>query len=404
MAEKVIKPLGGFDVLADFIVGKDPTKFNAGMPNDDKDGGGFRDIDPDDLKTILSDDNKTDDKTVVIPPVEPKEPKVPVEPKEPKTTKTPKEPKEPVAPVVVPTEPVAPIEPTDDDKEYESEISSFFAGQFAKKLNLDIPEEDLKFEKIDDVLDLMSEIVAENSKPVYASDEVEAYDEFVRNGGSLKDFYKEVYAGKLDPTSIDIEKEYDQRAVVRENLLNQGYKEDKIKKMISRYEEAETLKEEAEDALDLVKEFNQKKAESLLVQQKKDADAARKQQQRFFEDVNSTIKSISNIKGFPITEKEKRELLQYAFNPEEDGLSKYQKEYRSDVMNILESAYFAMNRKKNLNIADLDASKKGNSDAYKTLRDRLKAKGNKAPEVDNGQKSNNVDRGSLGDFGRGIIF
>lgn len=397
MAEKIIKPLAGFDVLADFIVGKDVAKFNAGGPDNDKDGGGFRDIDPEALKDILSDDTTPDNK-IVVPPVEPKEPKVPVEPKEPKV------PKEPKIPVIPPIEPVVPVEPTDEDKEYESEISSYFAGQFAKKLNLDIPDEDLKFEKIDDVLDLMSEIVTENSKPVYASDEVEAYDEFVRNGGVLKDFYKEVYSGKLDTTSLDLEKEYDQRTVVRENLLNQGYKEEKIKKMISRYEEAETLKEEAEDALDLVKEFNQNKAQSLLVQQRNEADSARKQQQRFFEDVNSTIKSISNIKGFPITEKEKRELLQYAFNPEEDGSSRYQKEYRSDVMNILESAYFAMNRKKNLNIADTDASKKGNSDAYKTLRDRLKAKGNKQQVVDNNQKSNNVGRGSLGDFGRGMIF
>jgi hypothetical protein len=249
----------------------------------------------------------------------------------------------------------------------------------------------------------MSEIVNENSKPTYASDEVEAYDEFVRNGGSLKDFYKEVYSGKLDATSIDLEKEYDQRAVIRENLLNQGYKEDKIKKMIGRYEESETLKEEAEDALDLVKEFNQKKADTLLVQQRNEAVAAKKQQQKFYDDVNSTIKSISSIKGFPISEKGKRELLQYAFAPEEDGMSKYQKE-RANVMNILESAWLAMNKDKNLVIAAADdANKKGNTDAYKTLRDKLKAKGSK--QVDDDQKSSKkLGSGSLGDFGKGIIF
>ena len=387
MADKVIKPLAGFDVLADFIVGKD--NFTSHTPDDDNDKGGFQDIDPDDLKKQLSDEPIDDKKPPedVIPPEED------VKPPEDKKKK-----KDEVAPPVD-TEDVT----TPEDKEYESEISNFFAGELSKKLKLDVDETDLKFESVDEVLEFMSEIINENSKPTYASPEVEAYDEFVHNGGTLKDFYREVYSGKLDVDSVDIEKEYDQRAVVRENLLNQGYKEDKIKKMISRYEESETLKEEAEDAIDLLKEFNQAKAQSLLVQQKKEADEVRKQQQKFFNDVNSTIKDISSIKGFPISEKEKRELLQYAFNPEEDGLSKYQKDYRSDVMNILESAWLAKNKNKNLAItAADDASKKGNSDAYKTLRDKLKAKGNK--QIDDNQKGSKLGSSSLGDFGRGIIF
>lgn len=396
MAEKVVKPLAGFDVISNFIQSKNNLGTNDS--NGDRDGGGFRDIDPDALKNILNDEP-------IVPTIEPIDPVTIVEPKVSKVSKEPKEPKivpiTSITPTIVPDATIELPGKTDDDKEYESEISSFFAAQLADKLKLQVDKEDLKFESVDDVLDLMSEIISENSKPVYSSNEVEAYDEFVKNGGTLRQFYQEVYSGKLDPAAVDIEKEYDQRSVVRENLLNQGYKEDKIKKMISRYEESETLKEEAEDALDLVKEYNQRKAESLLVQQKKDAMDAQKKQQKFFEDVNSTIKSISDIRGFPITEKQKRELLQYAFTPEDDGFSKYQKEYRTDVMNILESAWLAMNKKQAL--VD-NASKSGNSDAYKTLRDKLKAKGNKQPVVDNNQKSNRLGSSSLGDFGRGIIF
>ena len=388
MADKDKKPLAGFDILADFIVG---SKNKDDSSVDDKGKSAFLDIDPDDLQKQMlgddadddKDDQKKDDKLD-----DNKDDKLDDDKKDDQDDdkKDDKKDDDDIK--------------TDEDKEYESEISTFFASELAKKLKLEVDEDDLKFESVDDVLELMTEIVNENSKPTYASDEVEAYDEFVRNGGDLKDFYKEVYSGKLDVAAVDLEKEYDQRAVVRENLLNQGYKEEKIKKMISRYEEAETLKEEAEDALELLTEFNEKKSQSLLVQQKKVADDARKQQQKFFEDVNTTIKSISDIRGFPITEKQKRELLQYAFAPEEDGFSKYQKEYRTDVMNILESAFFAMNKKQKL--AD-DAGKKGNSDAYKTLRDKLKAKGNKQQVKDN-QKSNKLDRGSLGDFGKGIIF
>ena len=379
MVDKTSKPLAGFDIFEGLILPK----------KDDKkadEEGQFREIDPEELQKQMDGDDKKDDKKVIP------DDKKKVDIKDKKVD-------EPIKDEKKDEDKDVDVLKSPEDVEYESEISTFFGSELAKKLKLDIDEKDLKFESIDEVLELMTEIVDENSKPTYSSEEVEAYDEFVKNGGNLREFYKEVYSGKLDPASIDLEKDYDQRAVIRENLINQGYKEDKIKKMISRYEESETLKEEAEDALELVKESNQKKAESLLVYQRNEAARVQREQQKFLIDVNTTIKSISNIKGFPISEKEKRELLQYAFTPEEDGLTKYQKEYRGDVLNILESAFFCKNKDK-LKTVD-DASKKGNTDAYKTLRDKLKARGSKQTEDKSTKK---LGSGSLGDFGKGIIF
>jgi len=387
MADKDKKPTPGFDVLADFIVGNksgiNPVADDLGTDSN------YQDIDPDDLQKQLGgdDDNKPD-----LPDDKPDD--KPVDKKVDEPIK-----KDDKKSDVV-SEPDDLDDKSDEDKEYESEISSFFAGELVKKLGLDVDDKDLKVESVDEVLELMSEIIAENSKPTYASKEVEEYDEYVRNGGDLRTFYKEMYSGRLDLESLDLEKEYDQRAVIRENLLNQGYKEERIKRMITRYEEAETLKEEAEDALELLKDFNQKKQESLLAEQKKVAENARKQQQKFYDDVIATIKTVSNFRGIPISEKEKRELLQYVFVPDEDGLTKYQKDFRGDVLNILESAYFTKNKDK---IKTGDVNKKGDSDAYKTLRDKLKARSNKTVDKDN-SKGGKLSGGSLGDFGRGIIF
>jgi len=379
MANKDVKPLAGFDVLGDFLVGpRDGLK-----PKDDD--MQYQDIDPDDLQKKL--DGEGDIKKVDKP--------VDIDDKKGDTDDNKKD-----STVKKDDEPPVVDVKSDDDKEYESEISSFFAGELSKKLGISDDIDDVKFDTIDDVLELMGSIIEENSKPTYASDEVEAYDEFVRNGGDLKSFYNEVYEGKLDLDALDLEKEYDQRAVIRENLLNQGYKEDKIKKMISRYEESETLKDEAEDSLDLLKEFNDKKKQSLLVEQKKAADQIKIQQQRFYENVNSTIKTISDFRGFPVSEKEKRELLQYAFAPDEDGLTQYQRDFRSDVYNILESAYFAKNRDK---AKPNNASNKRDTEAYKTLKDRLKARSVK--KVDNKDDSKgSTNKSSLGDFGKGIFF
>lgn len=384
MARKDDKPLEGFDIISDFLTG-DKSKISNEPTIDD---GSFQDIDPEELEIELSKDKNNPSTKKVI-----KEDNVDDNDIKKSNKKNIKEDVEEVEDIDDKSD------LSEEDKEYESDISSFFGAELIKKLGVNVEDEkNLKFEKIDDVLELMSEIIKENSQPVYASDEVAKYDEFVRNGGSLKEFYKDVFAGKLDIETADLENEYDQKAIIRENLLNQGYKEDKIKRMISRYEEAETLKEEAEDALDLLKDHNKIKTESLLEQQKKESAEAKKKQQRFYEDVNQTIKTISNFKGFPVSEKEKRELLEYAFLPDEDGATRYQKDFRGDVYHILESAYFTKNRNK---IKAGDANKKEDTDAYKSLRDKLKARSNKTVEDNSKGK---LSSGSLGDFGKGIIF
>lgn len=393
MADKDNKPLAGFDIIADMLIGDKHTD-KTNLTNDDKNTD-FQDIDPDDLQKQMLDapddkqkgddkkDNKTDDKKVL----DTKDKKVDIK----DDNKDDK---------IVDTK-IKDDDKDDDDLEYESDISTFFGSELAKKLKLGVDEKDLKFNNVEEVIDLMSEIIEENSKPTYASEEVEKYDAFVKNGGDLREFYKEVFANKLDVNSVDVSNQYDQRAVVRENLINQGYKEDRIKKIIARYEEAETLKEEAEDALELVKEYNKKKADSLLEQQKNHAEMLQEQKQKFLTNVNSVIKTISNFRGFPISEKEKRDLLQYAFVPDEDGITPYQKAMRQDVYNVLESAYFAKNRDK---IKPDDVKKdSGRTDAYKTLRDKIKAKGNKQ-QKDDDHKSSKSDGGSLGDFGKGIFF
>jgi hypothetical protein len=388
MAKTNENPLAGFDILSDFLVGENKSKKDIATESG---GEAFQNIEPEDLEKKLSGDDgkskkepviedkkKEDKKTVVEEELED-----PADNKKKNDTKK----KEP--------------EPEEDtrsaeDKEYEAEISNFFGKELVTKLGIDLDEEDLKLTKIEDVLDLMSQIVSENSKPTYASPEVEAYDEFVKNGGTLREFYDEIHSGRVDISKVNLEDEFDQKSIVREDLLNRGYKEDRIKKMVERYAEAETLKEEAEDALESLKEFNAKKAETLLREKENERKEFEKQQQNFYRDVNDTIKTISNIGGFPVSEKEKRELIQYAFVPEKDGLTKYQKEYGSNVLNIIESAFFAKNRGKLVE----DAKKKGSTDAYKSLRDKLKAKG----KVDEDNPKGKLSSSSLGDFGRGIIF
>ena len=58
-----------------------------------------------------------------------------------------------------------------------------------------------------------------------------------------------------------MEDESNQKAVVRELLKHDGYTDDQINKRINRYEDADMLYEESEDALDRLKAIRKKEAE-----------------------------------------------------------------------------------------------------------------------------------------------
>jgi hypothetical protein len=152
--------------------------------------------------------------------------------------------------------------------EYESDIMAFLNDRFKEEIGWDIPEEDAP-KNVGEFVKFMSEMVDEASQPKYANDEVAKYDEFVRNGGNLREFYKSVVDGRVDTESIDIENSYDQKRVLTEHLTNQGYSEDNISKKLQRWEEAGVLEDEASEALELLKNYNEKQEQKLLETQKK---------------------------------------------------------------------------------------------------------------------------------------
>ena len=287
----------------------------------------------------------------------------------------------------------------DENDEFEKEISSYFATEISKKLGIDF-EEDTSFETVDDVISLLQTVVEENSKPTYSSDEVARFDEYVRQGGDLKNFYDKVYSGRMDINKLDIKDENDQKAVIREHLANQGYPDAKIKRAIDRYEESGVLEEEAEDALELVKEFNKKNSEKLLKEQEEYFKEQTRMKQEFLHGVNNTMKDISELAGVPISEREKKDLLNYIFATDREGMTSFQRDAQKDVMSLLEVAFFAKNKDKVIN----KTKKKATSDAYKTLQEKLKMQKGKLGKSGSQIHDDNPNLGSLGSFGKGIIF
>lgn len=219
----------------------------------------------------------------------------------------------------------------------EEEVITGFFDSLAQQLGWDDVEDDEKPKTAEDLIDYFKEVIEENSTPKYSSEEVEKLDEFVRNGGNLKDYFS--IDADIDLTDIEVEdNEINQKIVVKELLKEKGYSAKSIEKKLTKYEEAGILEDEAIDALEELREIKDKKKEQLLVNQQKQAEEAQRQQQEFFENVVTEIKGMNSIYGVEVPEKDKRALLEYIFKADANGVTRYQKDYAKSLKNLITSA------------------------------------------------------------------
>lgn len=248
------------------------------------------------------------------------------------------------------------------------QVTAFFDA-VAEEMGLEVEEGEDKPTTVEELCEYFRDMIEENSTPEYASEEVAQLDEFVRNGGKLEDYFKAAPA--IDYETFDTTIEENQKRIVRELLAAKGFNEKQIARKIEKYEDAGILEDEAEDALEAMRDVAEERKEQLLAQQKKENEQRVERQQRFVDDVVTNIKSLKDIRGIAIPEKDKKALLNYIFKADADGLTQYQKDYSKSVKNLIESAYFTMKGD-----TLLDTAKKiGTSSAIKTLKQSLKNTG-----------------------------
>lgn len=254
-----------------------------------------------------------------------------------------------------------------EDNNEENVVTNFFDAM-AEKLNWEFEEGEEKPKSVDELINYFQNVIEENSKPEYSSEEVEALDNFVKQGGDLKKYL--TIDAELDLDDIDIEDETNQKLVVKQLLKEKGFSTKKIDKLVSRYEEAGLLEDEAQDALEDLKEIKEEKKKQLLEDQKKAYQMQLQRQQQFYDNVVSEIKGLKNIRGITVPEKDKKVLMDYILKPDTDGKTKYQKDYaKGGVKNLIESAYFTMNADKLIEAA----KREGNNSAIDKFRRSLKS-------------------------------
>lgn len=261
-------------------------------------------------------------------------------------------------------------EPVEELEEDDSEVVTNFFDAMAEELGWEFDEEESesKPKNVSELISYFKTVIEENSKPDFASEEIEALDAYVKQGGDLKKYLQ--IDAELDLDEIDLDEESNQKAVVKMLLKEKGFSTKQIDKKISKYEDAGLLEDEAQDAIEDLKEIREQRKEQLLKDQKKQHEAYVEQQRTFYNNVVDEIKGLKNIRGIAIPEKDKKVLIDYILKPDADGRTKYQKDYaKGGVKNLIESAYFTMNADKLLEAA----KREGNNKAVERFRNSLKS-------------------------------
>lgn len=237
----------------------------------------------------------------------------------------------------------------------------------------DVKEEDRPL-TVDDLTHYMREVVEQNSVPHYADERIQQLDEYVKNGGNFEDFYSKQQQS-LSYDNIDMDDEDNQKAVVSELLRYSGYTDEQIKNKISRYEDADMLEDESADALDRLKTIKQHELEIAQQQQAAYLKQQEEQSKQFYTDCMNQINSLSSIRGVQIPKEDRAKLADYIFNVDQNGVSKFQKDYNNQdtfINNLLMTAYMTMKGDQFVSTAKRDGESSATEKLRKMLRHQAK--------------------------------
>ena len=235
------------------------------------------------------------------------------------------------------------IDPSDEEVTEAQQVNALFdaLGESLGWNMADINEEDRPL-TVDDLTKYLGKVVEQNSTPSYADDRIQQLDEYVKNGGKFEDFYQ-VQQQSLSLDDIDIENEDNQIAIIKDLLKHNGYSNEQIDNKISRYQDADMLYEESQDALERLKIIRNDELERNAQQQKQIAEQQRVQQEEFFNSVTTDINNLNSIRGITVPKDDRKALYDYIFKVDQNGMSQYQKDFNQNLSkNLIESAYLTM--------------------------------------------------------------
>jgi len=157
------------------------------------------------------------------------------------------------------------------------------------------------------------------------------------NGGRVNDF-SDTYAG-TDIVNVDVsgDKEENQKIVLKEFLKLRGDSVEEAEETINDYKDLGKLEKQAEKAKEKLVHFYNTQKQNLAEKQKEAKQMQEQKRTEVITTIQDTIKDSSEIKGFPLSRKHKKDLVAYMTMADNkitgaDGEPTYVTKFQADEM------------------------------------------------------------------------
>jgi hypothetical protein len=197
-----------------------------------------------------------------------------------------------------------------------------------EKSGWEFKEEDFKDKNsVEGLMEFVDEVIAANSNPEFASDEVASFNEFVSKYGIEKaGEYLETNYGQVDYETIDTEDVDNQKRVYKDYLKSSTkYSDAKIDKEIKKLIDLDELGEEIEDAKAYLIEDNKTKKVEFERNQELAKQAQIDNFNNYLDTQKNRIDNAKKIAGFEPTKKEREDFYKFAYVKDRTGKTGYQK-------------------------------------------------------------------------------
>ena len=199
-------------------------------------------------------------------------------------------------------------------------------------------------------------------------------------GGSVKDF-KQVYsAPDFSRINISGENVNNQKYVIAEFLKLRGDSQEEIVETLSDYEDLGKLEKQAQKAQQRLVQYDEHRKKELAVKRAEEVKKKEAQREEVLTNISTLVNDSSDLKGFPLTRKAKKELLSYMTetNVKVDGPEgpQYVTQFQADEMKASQNLEdFVLKAYLRMTDFNLDGvKKKSKSDLTSKLRTQLQNK------------------------------
>lgn len=263
-------------------------------------------------------------------------------------------------------------EDSDDDDENEGDELPPLINEVRNLLGIDIDDE---FEDTTEGLVELTKKAASKMADTQLDElfealpDVEQYLKYRLQGGDSAQFFSTFY-GNVDYETTEV-KEDDvnlQEHLVRQAMELKGFETDDIKKSVEEFKNTGILHSQAQMARKGLAKYQQREQTRLLEEQERTAAEAQQQTQKFWDEVSTTIQESRELHGIPISEKDKKELLNYVARPGKNGLSEFQVAMNEAPTDVYLAIAALM--KRNFDLSGL-VSRKASTKQAQDLRNRL---------------------------------